>query len=263
MAEPKQKQASSLRTPKAKKLGLSVPQALRLPHDDLIKPLQRTATSEESGRPHLDSVDGRARGVDGRPSTLYGDVDGLPSTSENVDGHIEIISAVHKKDRHSKAKARYDSRIDADLFKRIKKFCIAHDMEQQTFAELSAVHYMDYVAGHKQQGVDGLPSHDDLMMLFKTDEDIISLYRTYLPLNKWRAGDDREGRQFNDTDRRIIEYGILQSLLRVGKKRIHSFKYFVPEIKTIIDLHPGHEHLEMALHSLRRHWAQLQEQKPS
>ena len=38
MAEPKEKPASSLRSPKPKKtLGLSVPSALRLPHDDLIK----------------------------------------------------------------------------------------------------------------------------------------------------------------------------------------------------------------------------------
>lgn len=39
MAEPKEKPATSLRNPKPKKtLGLSVPSALRLPHDDLIKP---------------------------------------------------------------------------------------------------------------------------------------------------------------------------------------------------------------------------------
>jgi hypothetical protein len=37
MAEPKEKPASTLRTPKAKKkLGLSVPPSIRLPHDDLI-----------------------------------------------------------------------------------------------------------------------------------------------------------------------------------------------------------------------------------
>ncbi len=39
MAETKPKQASSLRTPKPKKmLGLTVPPALRLPHEDLITP---------------------------------------------------------------------------------------------------------------------------------------------------------------------------------------------------------------------------------
>src|SRR5215218_970288 len=36
MAETKPKQSPSLRTPRPKKLGLAVPPALRLPHDELI-----------------------------------------------------------------------------------------------------------------------------------------------------------------------------------------------------------------------------------
>jgi hypothetical protein len=45
MGETKPKPASSLREPKRKKtLGLTVPTALRLPHDDLIKPEQTAAT---------------------------------------------------------------------------------------------------------------------------------------------------------------------------------------------------------------------------
>jgi hypothetical protein len=49
MAEPKEKTAGILREPKAKhKLGLKVPTALRLPHDDLIKPTLPSQTSQST-----------------------------------------------------------------------------------------------------------------------------------------------------------------------------------------------------------------------
>ena len=63
MSETKPKQANVLRTPKPKKkLGLSVPPALRLPHDDLIIPLadsvpQITSNSSQTGSmPSLTSL---------------------------------------------------------------------------------------------------------------------------------------------------------------------------------------------------------------
>src|SRR5215207_5523196 len=46
MAETKPKQSPSLRTPRPKKLGLAVPPALRLPHDELIVAEQTPRTSE-------------------------------------------------------------------------------------------------------------------------------------------------------------------------------------------------------------------------
>jgi hypothetical protein len=49
MAETKPKPTDALRTPKPKKkLGLSVPPALRLPHEDLIRPESQTSTSQTS-----------------------------------------------------------------------------------------------------------------------------------------------------------------------------------------------------------------------
>src|SRR5215207_1584494 len=46
MPETKPKQSPSLRTPRPKKLGLAVPPALRLPHDELIVAEQTPRTSE-------------------------------------------------------------------------------------------------------------------------------------------------------------------------------------------------------------------------
>src|ERR1044072_9952051 len=51
MGDPKQKQSPSLREPKLKKkLGLSVPQPLRMPHEDLVRQMP------EPSRPDLTSL---------------------------------------------------------------------------------------------------------------------------------------------------------------------------------------------------------------
>ncbi|MDT7540852.1 MAG: hypothetical protein QOE33_756 [Acidobacteriota bacterium] len=56
MAETKPKQASSLRTPKPKKmLGLTVPPALRLPHEDLIGPSTQASTQKDKSVSSLTS----------------------------------------------------------------------------------------------------------------------------------------------------------------------------------------------------------------
>ena len=56
MAETKPKTADSLRTPRPKKkLGLSVPPALRLPHEDLITPSPPITTADEASQTSLTS----------------------------------------------------------------------------------------------------------------------------------------------------------------------------------------------------------------
>jgi hypothetical protein len=57
MAEPKEKPATSLRSPQPKKkLGLSVPSALRMPHDDLIKAEYPSSSTSTPSRPRTSSI---------------------------------------------------------------------------------------------------------------------------------------------------------------------------------------------------------------
>ena len=60
MAETKPKPTSSLRTPKPKKLGLAVPPALRLPHDDLIVAQEQTPTALPKTMPSQTSQSSRS-----------------------------------------------------------------------------------------------------------------------------------------------------------------------------------------------------------
>lgn len=220
----------------------------------------RTAEPAESGRPPLPEADGPRVNVDGSQPPNSESADGKPATFEKVAVHISEERTATKKDRHRGNKARYDNRIDPGILTEIKKFCAGEGIDQQEFAELSAVHYMRSVAGHRKGKVDGLPSHDDQprsMMLFKTRSFIIDLYLQYNPDNRWKARDDRAAEGFNNADPRLVELGILHTLLRTERKRIHSFAYFAPEIEDAVAVPMASETVDMMLRRRREQYERL------
>src|SRR5437764_54965 len=58
-----------------------------------------------------------------------------------------------KGDRHSREKLPFNNRLSEEIVRRIKHFCIEQGIEQQEFAELSAIHFMEYVASHQTEKV--------------------------------------------------------------------------------------------------------------
>ncbi|MBA3768525.1 MAG: hypothetical protein H0W99_16415 [Acidobacteria bacterium] len=182
----------------------------------------------------------------------------LASTPTKADAHTAPQVDAHKNDRHSKTRARVSLRPNKDILQRFRVFCAQHGIDLQDFFELAGVHYIEYVDAHKLQVVDAKTPSDDLM-IFKTDDDIICLYREYTG-NRWKPGDDRAAARFNQTDRRVIELGILQTKFRAGRKRINSFAYFVPEIEEIIELQISTEMLAVVLRRRREQWVKLQGQ---
>src|SRR5215216_2878643 len=57
MTDPKHKQGSSLREPRPKKkLGLAVPQPLRMPHEELVRPSDAQELKDESTMPSQTSL---------------------------------------------------------------------------------------------------------------------------------------------------------------------------------------------------------------
>lgn len=68
MTDPKQKPSSSLREPKPKKkLGLSVPQPLRLPHEDLVKPISEIDKPAMPSQTSLTSITGQTSLTQSQP----------------------------------------------------------------------------------------------------------------------------------------------------------------------------------------------------
>lgn len=167
------------------------------------------------------------------------------------------------KDRHARNRKVLYGRVDTAIFDQVQHFLIDEKMEMQTFLELAAVHLMSTVASHRQAQVASGQAHDDLK-IYRSHEDIINLYQT-LTGNRWKPADDREGLQFAKTDRRVLEIGMLQTLLNFKGRRINSFKYFVPEIQTVEDeareAHTSSEQLEVVLKRRRQMWEGKQAEK--
>jgi hypothetical protein len=102
----------------------------------------------------------------------------------------------------------------------------------------------------------------DVTIPWNTDDDIIVLYQSYTG-NRWKPADDRVGKELHEIDRRIIEIGILQTLLNAKGKKIHSFAYFMPEIQVLLDVNLQKETLDAFLQRRRQQWQAVLEQKPS
>lgn len=79
------------------------------------------------------------------------------------------------------------------------------------------------------------------------------LYRNYTS-NRWKPHDDTAGKEQNGTDRRLLEIGILNTMLNFKGRRINSFKYFLPEIEELQMSKLGEETLDIMLKRRREQW---------
>lgn len=232
--------------------------------DSRITPIAAIHRSEERDSSRASEVDSRN---EDRPasapmpaaSRLAGEnvtVARKRAAGREVASHQRQQADSRKGDRHSKHKLPFNNRLDGELVKRIKHFCVEHGLEQQEFAELSAIHFMEHVASHLEDGAASKLAPDDrrMMISYKTHPTIISLYLQYNSENRWKPADDRAAAKFNDVDPRIIEYAIISTQLNARFKRINSFQYFVPEIETALEVPLPPETLEPMLQVSRRRW---------
>lgn len=175
-----------------------------------------------------------------------------------VDSHRRKKADSRKGDRHRGDKVPFNNRLSEVTVNRIKHFCLDHNLEQQEFAELAAIHFMDAVDSHKLEKADSQLSLDDrdMMIMFKTSPSIINLYLRYNPENRWKPADDYEGLRYNDKDIRIVEIGFIQTQFNARFKKINSFKYYTTEIDIALETPLGSETIEIMLKQGRRRWAE-------
>ncbi len=173
-----------------------------------------------------------------------------------VDSHKSRTVDSRKGDRHRGDKVPFNNRLTAATVQRIKHFCVEHGLEQQEFAELAAIHFMDAVDSQKaEKPASKLASDDrDMMILFKTEPSIINLYLRYNPENRWKPSDDYEGARYNGKDIRLIEVGIIQTQFNARFKKINSFKYYTTEIDIALETPLTDEVIEIMLRQGRRRW---------
>lgn len=177
-----------------------------------------------------------------------------------VESHRRRKVDSRKGDRHRGDKVPFNNRISDTTLQRIKHFLVDHGMEQQEFAELSAIHFMDAVDSQQEGKTDSKLSPDEreMMILFKTSPSIINLYLQYNPENRWKPADDYEGQRYNDKDIRLVEVGIIQTQFNARFKKINSFKYYTVEIDVALETPLSEETIEVMLKHGRRRWKEAQ-----
>jgi hypothetical protein len=70
----------------------------------------------------------------------------------------------------------------------------------------------------------------DPFTIWKTAGVIIGHYQRYTK-NRWNRRDDLEAVQFNATDGRIVELGIIKTVIHHWGRKLGSFSECVPEIR--------------------------------
>jgi hypothetical protein len=134
-------------------------------------------------------------------------------------------------------------RLKPDIFKQISFFCLERGITKQELWEILAVHLLNKIHGMPSTEfdklVDGMPSHDDLMISQGTDDNIIMRYEE-LTRQAWTRRDDRDAKQFNGTDPRIIDLALVITIERklrgnTSRQPIKSFAYFKPEIELLLE----------------------------
>jgi hypothetical protein len=175
-----------------------------------------------------------------------------------VDTHHRKKTDSRKGDRHRSDKVPFNNRLSEATINRIKHFCVDYNLEQQEFAELAAIHFMDAVASQQPEKPDSQIAPDDreLMIMYKTSPTIINLYLQYNPENRWKSADDYEGVRYNDKDIRLIEVGIIQTQFNARFKKVNSFKYYTTEIDIALETPLADETIEIMLKHGRRRWEQ-------
>ena len=180
------------------------------------------------------------------------------AATRKVDSHRRRKVDSRKGDRHRSDKLPFNNRLSETTVNRIKHFCVDHNLEQQEFAELAAIHFMDAVESHQTEKPASKLALDDrdLMILFKTSPSIINIYLQYNPENRWKPADDYEGQRYNDRDIRLVEIGIIQTQFNARFKKVNSFKYYTTEIDIALETPLANETIEIMLKQGRRRWAE-------
>jgi hypothetical protein len=176
--------------------------------------------------------------------------------ARRVDSHKRKRADSRKGDRHRGDKVPFNNRLNKETVNRIKHFCVDHNLEQQEFAELAAIHFMDAVDSQNASVPDSKIASDEreLMILFKTKPSIINLYLQYNPENRWKPADDYEGVRYNDKDIRLVEVGIIQTQFNARFKKINSFKYYTTEIDIALEVPLSNEVIDLMLRQGRKRW---------
>jgi hypothetical protein len=148
-----------------------------------------------------------------------------------IDSHLSSLVASHRRgDRHAKNRIKVTIRHNEDMFNEIRDLdSIKERMPDQTTERTPGI-----IGDRTPATSHDRMSHDDLKILYRSDDNIIMLFKQMIG-RKWSAADDRTAAKFNGLDLRLIEIGMIQTVIQSRGRRINSFAYFVPKIQTVLE----------------------------
>ncbi len=231
------------RTPNAESLGRPDVNPL-----DAQPPELRTSDIATERRPKTGTLDAKAPEQPVRaPKT--GKADGAKApNSESLGAQTSSRWSIYE---HNRKTDRLALRPNAEILKKFKRFCIDHDYTLTEFFELSGMRFLELGAQMLDESGAKAPLDDGrLKILYKTRPSIINLYLAYTARfnehmsnsagkwsGKWLPRDDEAAATFNETDTRMIELGIIQTQVNkgLGNGKIQTFKYYIDEIRSVMD----------------------------
>lgn len=206
------------------------------------------AQKEQIGRPKAKSLGVLTPKIETRTPKEAPVLDAKTPKENDLDAQKEQTSGKWTKYEKRRQTARLSLRPSAANLKEIKKFAIDRSLDLTEVTELAWRHLLD-----AQTSADlGVltPLNNKELIMWKTKPHIINLYCS-VTNKKWKMHDDKAATRFNETDPRVIELGILQTLGNAPKAKINSFAYFAPEIETWIEASLPDESIETVLKVLR------------
>jgi len=231
--------------------------------DNLRDPLERhTAEDRASVRTRSDFVRTSADFVRQTVRPVSGGVSKV--------GAQEKANCAHRLLRNRSA--RIVLRVTPKFKSEIELYCELREFTLTDFVEMAATEYMERRPVGAQRILFRAPNDEMMIDLkgFRTSSLIIKLYYAFnIFFNKktiWKPADDKIGVQYNETDIRIVEIGILATQINKiqsanPRATIHSFSFYAKEIDNFLyftDRSPIPEsHLSGMLEQHRRTWQKL------
>ncbi|MGC2239091.1 MAG: hypothetical protein WA584_23250 [Pyrinomonadaceae bacterium] len=223
--------------------------------------------SENFGRPNAGNLDDKTTKSKIRTTKNKTVLDDQSTKNKSLDDQNSKKTGKWDKYEKNRSTAKLGIRPNAELLKKVKKFCIDKEMGVTEFTEIAWLKCMNL----DDQNADGLDDkttfkNKELMMMFKSRPVIINLYYAYNRFFnrnvKWKAKDDQTGASYNEVDPRIVELGIIQTqcnLITDGNTTttINGFQYYVNEINKFMQYEEQPQLLDMILEINRKNWRTL------
>lgn len=160
---------------------------------------------------------------------------------------------------------RVNLQLPKEIDQKVREYCVKQgregkELKLKEFYEQAAYYFLDFLGTQGDRKLGAYAPFDDKlpMMPINTSLNIIYQYIAYNKIfnekTKWKPQDDAVANQYNDTDIRVIELGIISTQFNAAFKKIHSFKYYQKQIDEYLEQELKEDMINFLLEHERGKW---------